>query len=87
MTRRELIALLGGLPAARPFAAFAQMSVRRPLVALLSVAPSTNVSRDVLSGFREGMQELGYVAIDHRIPPEPPTALCSQATSSMSFVS
>jgi hypothetical protein len=37
------------------------MSTRRPLVAILIAGSSTNVSRDVVNGFVEGMQELGYV--------------------------
>jgi putative tryptophan/tyrosine transport system substrate-binding protein len=60
MTRRELIALLGGVPAYWPFPAFAQVSARRPIVAVLVGASSAN-ARKVLNGFSEGMQELGYV--------------------------
>jgi putative tryptophan/tyrosine transport system substrate-binding protein len=60
MKRRELIALLGGVPAYWAFLAFAQVSARRPIVAVLVGASSAN-ARKVLNGFSEGMQELGYV--------------------------
>ena len=37
------------------------MSTRHPLIAILVAGSSTNVSRDVVKGFLEGMQGLGYV--------------------------
>src|ERR1700730_7481704 len=61
MKRRELISLLGGAVVAWPFAVFAQVPARRPLVAVLVAGSSTNVSRRALNGFSEGMQALGYV--------------------------
>jgi ABC-type uncharacterized transport system substrate-binding protein len=61
MKRWEFIFLLGGAVVAWSFATVAQVSVRRPLVAILVAGSSTNISRRVLSGFSEGMQELGYV--------------------------
>jgi len=50
--------LLGSGLVAGP--SFAQSSASRPVVAILVAGSSTNVSRDVLNGFSEGMQELGY---------------------------
>jgi putative ABC transport system substrate-binding protein len=61
MRRREFAYLLSGGILAWPFFAFAQMSARHPLVAILVAGSSTNVSRDVLNGFAEGMRGLGYV--------------------------
>jgi ABC-type uncharacterized transport system substrate-binding protein len=61
MKRREFISLLGGAAVACPFAVFAQVSARRPLVAILVAGSSTTVSRFALDGFSEGMQQLGYV--------------------------
>ena len=60
MKRRRFISLFAGAIIAWPFAASAQVSARRPTVAVLVGASSAN-ARKVLSGFSEGMQELGYV--------------------------
>jgi putative tryptophan/tyrosine transport system substrate-binding protein len=59
MQRRQFMTLLGGSAAAWPLMARAQVSSRRPLVAVLS-----GVARKVNSpivAFERGMQELGYV--------------------------
>src|SRR5262245_27352232 len=61
MRRREFITLLGGATVAWPLVARAQVSTRRPLVAVLTGASSATASRYV-GGFAERMQELGYVA-------------------------
>jgi putative tryptophan/tyrosine transport system substrate-binding protein len=61
MNRREFAFLLTAGMMAWPLSAFAQMSARRSLVAILVAGSSTNVSRNVLNGFLEGMQGLGYV--------------------------
>ena len=57
MRRREFITLVGGAAAAWPRAVIAQVSRRRPLIAVLS---GTSVAH-LLSGFSQGLQELGYV--------------------------
>jgi putative ABC transport system substrate-binding protein len=59
MQRRQFMTLLGGSAAAWPLMARAQVSSRRPLLAVLS-----GVARKVNSpivAFERGMQELGYV--------------------------
>src|SRR5262245_46392008 len=61
MKRRDFITLLGGAPAVWPHGVLAQVSIRRPVVALLVGASSATASRYV-TGFAERMQELGYVA-------------------------
>src|SRR5215831_17151965 len=60
MRRREFITLLGGVTFAWPFAVSAQVSAHRQIVAVLVGASSAN-AREVVNGFSEGMQELGYV--------------------------
>jgi len=61
MKRRSTICLLGAM-LVWPSAAFAQVSDRRPLVAVLVGGSSTNVSvRKVQNGFVQAMQEHGYV--------------------------
>jgi hypothetical protein len=60
MRRREFISLLSSAAFARPRAVIAQDSVKRPLVAVLVAASSTAAARYV-SGFLQGLQELGYV--------------------------
>jgi putative ABC transport system substrate-binding protein len=60
MRRREFIGIVGGA-AAWPIAAFAQVSARHPLVAILIAGSLTTVSRFAVDGFSEGMQQLGYI--------------------------
>jgi len=59
MRRREFITLISGA-AAWPLAVTAEVSPRRALVAVLSAGSSTAAARYV-SGFSQGLQELGYV--------------------------
>lgn len=61
MRRREFAYLVTAGMLAWPINAFAQMPGRRPLIAILVAGSSTNVPRDVLNGFVEGMRELGHV--------------------------
>jgi putative ABC transport system substrate-binding protein len=56
--RREFITLLGGAAAAWPFAALGQAPASRPLIAIL--VGGTPGTTTFLSGFREGMNALGY---------------------------
>ncbi len=58
MRRRHLMYLLGGA-AAWPITARAQVSTKRPLVAVLSVV--ARVGNSPLKAFEQGMRELGYV--------------------------
>ncbi len=58
MRRRHLMYLLGGA-AAWPITAHAQVSTKRPLVAVLSVV--ARVGNSPLKAFEQGMRELGYV--------------------------
>jgi putative ABC transport system substrate-binding protein len=58
--RREFITLLGGVVLAWPRVAKAQGAAKRPLIAVLIAGPSGSASRYV-SGFPQGLQELGYV--------------------------
>jgi len=61
MKRREVIMLLGGAAAALPsFVAVAQLPTKRALIALL-LASSKTATQERRSGFRLGMQELGYI--------------------------
>jgi putative tryptophan/tyrosine transport system substrate-binding protein len=59
--RREFITLLGGAAAAWPRYAAAQGSIERPPVAFLS-GGSSEAASPYVTGFSQGMQELGYVA-------------------------
>jgi putative ABC transport system substrate-binding protein len=58
MRRRHFIHLLGGA-VAWPMAVHAQLSARRPLVAVLSGVTREGYAR--VSAFERGMRELGYV--------------------------
>jgi putative ABC transport system substrate-binding protein len=61
MKRREFIALIGGAAAAWPLAARAQqptLPVRPARVGVLSASPPTSA---MLTAFREGMRERGYI--------------------------
>src|SRR5215470_9059732 len=60
MRRREFISLVGGAVVAWPRAVIAQVSPRRALVAVLATGSSTPIAH-LLSGFSQGLQELGYV--------------------------
>ena len=57
--RREFITLLGAA-AARPLAAVAQLSVKRPQIGFLGVATRVAFERN-RSGFLQGLRESGYV--------------------------
>ena len=59
MRRRDLITLLGGVAAAWPLAIHAQVSTRKPHIAILSaVTRAHNIPLDALV---QGLQELGYI--------------------------
>jgi putative tryptophan/tyrosine transport system substrate-binding protein len=58
MRRREFISLLGGAAAGCPLAARGQAPASRPLIAIL--VGGTPATATFLSGFREGMNALGY---------------------------
>src|SRR3984893_16895262 len=59
MRRREFISLLGGAAAAWPLGASAEVSTKRPLIAVLSAITKENNSP--LNAFVQGLKELGYV--------------------------
>jgi putative tryptophan/tyrosine transport system substrate-binding protein len=59
--RRDFITLFGGAVVAWPRGVLAEVSARRPLVALLGGQSSASASHSV-AGFTERIQELGYVA-------------------------
>src|SRR5499427_117712 len=62
MRRREFITLLGGAAAAWPFAARAQQAERmRRVGVLLSVDESNPEGKAQLSGFTQGLTELGWI--------------------------
>jgi putative ABC transport system substrate-binding protein len=59
MKRREFMALLAGAVASRSFIALAEVSTKRPLIAVLSSgSPATTGFQ---SGLPHGLQELGYL--------------------------
>jgi len=62
MRRRKFIALLGGatVGASRPLPAFAQTSLKRPLIAAQLGGSKTGTDR-FFGGFSQGIRELGYV--------------------------
>jgi len=59
MRRREFIVLIGGAVPAWPLAIRAQVSTRKPLIAILSAV--TRVHNIPLDALVQGLQELGYV--------------------------
>ena len=59
MKRRSFIMLLGGAAAAWPLAARAEVSTKRPLIAVLSAI--TKEANSPLNAFVQGLKELGYV--------------------------
>jgi hypothetical protein len=62
MRRREVIALTGGAAVAWPgIGVFADVSARRPLVAMLMQRSPEKVRR-YMNAFAQGMQKLGLVA-------------------------
>jgi len=61
MRRREVITLLGGVAAAWPFAARAQQSDRVRRIGWLGGAADDAYSRGLLSAFRQGLQQLGWI--------------------------
>ena len=58
--RRQFITLLCGVSLASPRVALAQNPAKRPLVGVLATGSLASASR-LVSGFPEGMRELGYV--------------------------
>jgi ABC-type uncharacterized transport system substrate-binding protein len=59
--RREFIALAGGTVLAFPVAAFAQATLRRPLIAWLSPGTKEASLANSVKPFLQGMQDLGYI--------------------------
>ena len=59
MERREFITLLGGAAAAWPLAAHAEVSTKRPVIAVLTAITKENNAP--LNAFVQGLKELGYV--------------------------
>jgi len=60
MRRRDFISLLSSAAIAWPHVVKAQVAAKRPLVAVLVAVSSTAAARYV-SGFPQGLQELGYI--------------------------
>ena len=59
MERREFITLLAGAAAAWPLAAHAEVSTKRPVIAVLTAITKENNAP--LNAFVQGLKELGYV--------------------------
>jgi hypothetical protein len=59
MRRRDFIALIGGAAGTWPLAARAQVSTKRPLIAVLVAV--TRKGNPVLNAFVRGLREVGYV--------------------------
>jgi putative ABC transport system substrate-binding protein len=59
MRRRQFITLMGGAAASWPLAAHAEVSTKRPVIAVLSAITKENNSP--LNAFVQGLKELGYV--------------------------
>ena len=59
MRRRHFITLIGGAAAAWPLAARAEVSTKRPVIAVLSAI--TKESNSPLNAFVQGLKEFGYV--------------------------
>jgi len=59
MRRREFITLFGGTTVAWPLVALAEISTKRPLIAVLTAI--TKESNSPLDAFVQGLKELGYV--------------------------
>jgi putative tryptophan/tyrosine transport system substrate-binding protein len=60
MRRRQFISLLGGVAAAWPLAARAEVAAKRPLIAWLS-GGTAQFSAGFVDNFLRGMRDLGYV--------------------------
>src|SRR5262249_57385192 len=60
MTRRELIALLGGATVAWPLAARAQQP-SMPVIGFVSIRSADDVSSDPIEAFRRGPIEAGFL--------------------------
>jgi putative ABC transport system substrate-binding protein len=60
VSRRDVIAMLGGIALASPRTSFVQKSTNLPLIAYLA-APTRSASVPVIAAFLDGLRELGYV--------------------------
>src|SRR5437868_811760 len=60
MRRREFFALLSGA-VSLPIAVRAENSNRRPLIGVMATGSQSNAATQLVSGFPQGMRELGYV--------------------------
>ena len=60
LKRREVITLLGGAAAAWPTFGLAQISTKRPLIAVLVSGTAAGWSPNVIA-FQQRLQQLGYV--------------------------
>ena len=84
MKRRDFIALLGGLAAASPIAAYAQRNKNLPKIGVLWHAGSAEEEAIYLRALNQGFNDLGYIdgktiALDHRFPAEQPERFASLA--------